>query len=104
MMSIATDTRARGFAALLNFNGETLTFRGSPLIAIVDRSARPQQNLQEIGLGLLPASTIEARKLDLASNPNLDEVLTDAEGYRHRIRLIQQTAFTWKLTCTVSGV
>ena len=103
-MSLATDTRARGFAALLAFNGETLTFRGSPLLGLVDRSARPQQNLQEIGLSLLPASTIELRKLDLASNPLLDEVFIDAEGYRHRIRLIQQTAFTWKLTCMVSGV
>jgi len=103
-MSLATDTRARGFAALLNFNGETLTFRSSPLVALVDRSARPQANLQEIGLGLLPASTIELRKIDLASNPLLDEVFTDSEGYKHRIRQIQQTAFTWKLTCTVSGV
>ena len=103
-MSTASTLRARGFATLLNFNGETLSFRDSPLLGIVDRSARPQANLQEIGLGLLPASTIELRKIDLASNPLLDEVFTDAEGYRHRIRQIQQTAFTWKLTCTVSGV
>lgn len=103
-MNIAADIRAAGFDRLLGLNGEPLTFRTGTVTGIVDRSARGQQNLQEIGMGLLPASIIELRKVDLSSNPSLDEILTDAGGLKHRIRLIQTTGFTWKLTCAVSGV
>lgn len=100
-MSLASDLRAQGFDALLAEAGENLAFRGKALVGLIDYGAKPARDVAEIGLSLLNSSEIEFRKDSVAGIPKIGEVITDEEGQTHRISLVRQTRFTWRVLCEI---
>jgi hypothetical protein len=101
-MSAASLAREAGFIALLAIDAESLTFRLSPLNAVVDRNARSAPDLQEIEFGSLDPSVIEFRKNAITGRPGRGEVFIDAAGALHRAQLIRETDLTWRIVCVIA--
>lgn len=103
-MSFASELRAHGFDQLLRLSGDDLQFRGAPLRAVIDFGRQQGRDVMEVGLSLLSTSEIEFRKDAITGGmPNIGEVLEDEEGQRHRITLVRQSKFTWRVMCEVSS-
>lgn len=103
-MSLASNLRARGFDRLLQSSGQDCSFRGKAVRAVVEYGSQQGRDLMEVATSLLATSEIEFRKDAITGGmPNVGEVLTDEEGQKHRITLVRQSQFTWRVTCEVSS-
>lgn len=102
-MSLASNLRARGFDRLLQSSGQDCSFRGKAVRAVVEYGSQQGRDMMEVSLALLSTSEIEFRKDAVQSAPVIGEVLTDEESQKHRITLIRQSQFTWRVMCEVSS-
>lgn len=107
-MSSACDSlRAAGFAVLGTVDGETLTFRGTSLNAVVDHDpAKNAANAGDVNFSLLSMQVVEFKRTLLPSHPTLGavgpqlgEIFTGEDGGKLRIVLIRNTPDTYQCFC-----
>jgi hypothetical protein len=101
MTAIATSARARGLDALRSATGETLTFRGKELVAVVRRDVEELNSEGFVDFTDRKASIVRVRFLDLATKPLNEERFTDADDVAHRIRLVKTGDLHWDCYCAV---
>lgn len=107
MPSACDSLRAVGFTVLGVVDSETLTFRGTPLNAVVDHDpSKNAANAGEVNFSLLSMQVVEFKRTVLpthptlgAVGPQLGEIFTDTAGGKLRIVLIRNTPDTFQCFC-----
>jgi len=107
MPSACDILRTQGFAALKTVDGETLTFRGAPFVAVVDHDpSRNAANAGEVNFSLLEMHAVEFSRDNLPTHPTLGavgpvlgEIFTAENGDKLRIILIRTTPDTYQCFC-----
>lgn len=103
MPSAAAIARTEGLGVLTAFSGETLTFRGRPLVAVVNRDVEQLNAEGVVDFTDQQASVIEIRRSELATKPLNTELITDEDGRKHRIRLVKTRDLSWICICEVES-
>lgn len=99
-MNPAATIRLAGFNALLASNGETLTFRGGPLQAIVNRRPERRDPQRTPDFQDRAATTIEFLSSAISGPPITGETLMDSDNVSHRIdKIPRRSDFTWRIDC-----
>lgn len=104
-MSQASELLAEGFNVLTEKAGETLTFRGAPLLAVVDDNVEAKRNkpydaAQSFGAQTL--SIVEFWETAVASVVQVGEAFKDAAGNFHRVTAFRRRGGKYFCSCVVS--
>lgn len=105
-MSQGATALTEGFAALLESNGETVTFRGADLRALVNRDPfEKKQQGQVPDFKAHDTSSIEfpASAVAATEPPRAGESFTDQFGHSHRIQSVKRMGDWVRCNCEVSG-
>jgi|ERR1051325_1335800 hypothetical protein len=102
-MSIASEALAEGFTALLESNGEGVTFRTLPVTVLINRFFPDEERGVKPNLVARRASEVEVRFIDIASIPRAGEVFEDSQGLFHRVTTTEERQETWLCKCEVSA-
>jgi hypothetical protein len=103
-MSQGATALSEGFSALLDTNGETLTFRSAELRAVVNRDPfdkRPQGNVPDFKPH--DNSAVEFLSAAVGAPPAAGEHFVDEFGHKHRIQSVKRLGNVTRCNCEVSG-
>ena len=100
-MSQATDVLTSGFTALLESNGEAVTFRSASVTVIVNRNVNEPQRPQQPNFSARLATEVELLKSAVESIPLAGEAFLDSDGYSHRIQMVASRGICWICQCSV---
>jgi hypothetical protein len=104
-MSLATDVLTSGFTALLESNGEAVTFRGVSVTAIVKRDEDKPQRQNQPNFKPKLEWRIEVRESAIGSPPLVGESFTTENGYGCRIKEEPQfDGMHWVCVCAVHKI
>lgn len=93
----------RGFTTLTKASGDSITFRGVPMPAVVDYSVDDNSD----GSGARPAfGARHASRIriqgDITPAPKAGETITHGGGRSHRIKVPRRVGIWWEFDCEVS--
>lgn len=100
-MSAASAALNAGFDALLSAAGESVTFRGGTLTALIDREPF-RSVIKTPDFNPRDQSVIEIQAEDVDSIPVRGEVFEDEEGLNHRIQIVSRRGGTYRCECKVT--
>lgn len=100
-MSAASAALSAGFDALLGACGESVTFRGATITAVIDRDPF-RRVLKTPDFNPRDQSVVEIQAEDVASIPTAREVFEDEEGLRHAIQFVSRRGGTYRCECKVT--
>lgn len=102
-MNAADTALAQGQAVLLANAGDTVTFRGLSVSAVVNLTAYPDKGERGIpDLSVRQTSRIEIPVGAVASEPKASEIITTTGPRYHRIEVVTFTGLGWLCDCEVS--
>ena len=88
---------------MLGASGESLTFRGAPLTALVNRGLDvPALERGAIEFLSRDQTRVEYLRDDLPESPRAGELFEDSDGAFHRIQTVRQTDLTFVCLCEQS--
>lgn len=100
-MSAASAALSAGFDALLSAAGESVTFRGETITALIDLEPfRRAIKTPDFNARDLSVVEIQAEAVD--SIPEAGEIFEDEEGLKHRIQFVSRRGGTYRCECKVS--
>jgi hypothetical protein len=103
-MNIADTALAQGFDGLLAIAGDTVTFRGVSVSAVIDwtpfEEKPPGSNLPDFDEQ--STSRIEIKTSAVASTPIVGEIITTTGPVYHRIAKVKFNGSAWILECEVN--
>lgn len=100
-MSAASAALSAGFDALLSACGESVTFRGDTITAVIDREPfhrltdSPDFNPRDLSVVELQAAAVD-------SIPQAGENFEDEDGGKHRVRTVSRRGGTYRCECKVT--
>lgn len=101
-MSNAADVLTSGFTALLESNGEAVTFRSASVTAIINRNVNEPQRPNQPNFNARLMTEVELLKSAVATIPVAGEIFVDEDNYSHRIQQVASRGICWICQCSVS--
>lgn len=101
-MNTADTELDAAFTELLGIAGDSVTFRGSTVSAVIDRTRYQEpQDKRFPDLATRAASRVEIQKSAVATAPKAGEVFIEGST-RHRIQRVTDTGTTYQAECEVA--
>lgn len=102
-MNAADTALTSGFDDLISFAGDTVTFRGVSVSAVIDWlpfAEKPENNLPDFDDRA--TSRFEIKRGAIASQPLVGEIVTTDGPIYHRIQKVTFNGYAWVLDCEVT--
>lgn len=85
---------------MLESNGEAVTFRGASVTVIINRNLNEPQRPNQPNFNARLESEVELLKTAVASIPVAGEEFIEADGYKHRVKMVASRGICWICQCS----
>lgn len=99
-MNLADELLSAGREALESIHGRTVTIGDSDYVAVINEAeADKAQRRGPPDFNTRFGSIIDVKIADLPTPPDVQVVITDDAGRKHRIMTVARVGLVWRMTC-----